>query len=215
MEEPEFKKFLHQGLGRVILFLMQHDAAPYREAILDACLHNRAYDPQVEGSRADYMHEVIELTGEVSDYRGEILKSLASSNEHWDTGQLFGLAGIFARHGDGEARQAMYARFRADCAQGHEVGIRALLELDNTDALIFIANYYGERLLAGADCDFDDYLLTAASYAGISEPWAVLRNAAAEHPPIQAYLTEVQRKLERRQALKTEPPTRRPRPIQR
>jgi len=54
-ENPiEFQKMLHAGMGRAILFLMNQDAAQYRDVILDACLHNYAYDQQCEGSRRVY-----------------------------------------------------------------------------------------------------------------------------------------------------------------
>lgn len=43
----EFARWLAHGLGRPILYLRDHDAEPYRDVILDACLHNRCYDWQL------------------------------------------------------------------------------------------------------------------------------------------------------------------------
>jgi hypothetical protein len=55
METREFKNAIALGLGRAVLHLLDRDVHPFREVILDACLHNKAYDPQVESSRAAYM----------------------------------------------------------------------------------------------------------------------------------------------------------------
>lgn len=40
MDIREFKRILNLGLGRAILYLREHDPAPYREAILADCLHH-------------------------------------------------------------------------------------------------------------------------------------------------------------------------------
>ena len=37
MEPAEFRRVLHNGLGRAIRYLREHDAAPHREALLHAC----------------------------------------------------------------------------------------------------------------------------------------------------------------------------------
>jgi len=59
METSEFKNAIALGLGRAVVTLLDRDVHPFREVILDACLHNKAYDPQAEGSRAAYMVEAI------------------------------------------------------------------------------------------------------------------------------------------------------------
>jgi hypothetical protein len=52
MEVRELERLLHIGPGRAILFAQANNLTPYHDLILHACLHNTAYDPQCEGSRA-------------------------------------------------------------------------------------------------------------------------------------------------------------------
>ncbi|MGB8648588.1 MAG: hypothetical protein WCF84_25350 [Anaerolineae bacterium] len=47
MEIPEFKRLIDAGHGRPVRYLQKHDAAPYRDVILHACLHNTSYDRQL------------------------------------------------------------------------------------------------------------------------------------------------------------------------
>lgn len=68
MNQQQFADYLFQGLGRPYLYLQQHDAAPYREQLLHACVYNPIYDPQCEGSRATYLHEMILLTHDPATY---------------------------------------------------------------------------------------------------------------------------------------------------
>lgn len=69
----EFAPILTIGLGRALLHLREHDAAPYRKAILHACLHSMVYDRQTEHSREQYLLDIINLTGERDFYRSHIL----------------------------------------------------------------------------------------------------------------------------------------------
>ncbi len=45
----EFARSLVSGRGNAVLHLQTHDAAPYREVILNACLHCVAYDAYLNG----------------------------------------------------------------------------------------------------------------------------------------------------------------------
>ena len=118
MEAQEFERLLHIGLGRAILFAQTHDLAPYSDRILHACLHNIAYDPQCEGSRARYMFDIIHLTDQVQFYREHILAALARSEPSgdWDSYQLFDFARLFAQSGDTVARQLIYDTFVRNAA---------------------------------------------------------------------------------------------------
>ena len=48
----EFERLLHLGLGRAVLFLRAHDATPYREALVRACVHELRAAIYAQGSRA-------------------------------------------------------------------------------------------------------------------------------------------------------------------
>src|SRR5437660_6676085 len=112
MDAGEFEKITNLGLGRAVLHLREHDSTPYREIILDACLHNKAYDPQIEGSRAEYVVDLMRSSGNLSFYAQEVIRSLTEEVNDWDTPHRFRIARLLAQSGDQFARQAMKAAFR-------------------------------------------------------------------------------------------------------
>ncbi len=77
MEFAEFQRILNIGLGRAILYLQQHSASPYRDAILYAVPD---MSPRSIGSwkadHADYLWEVIQLTGEPEFFKQRCWKRL-------------------------------------------------------------------------------------------------------------------------------------------
>jgi hypothetical protein len=76
MNADRFEKAVALGLGRPVLYLLNHDARPYREIILDACLHNKANDPQVEGGRAAYLIDLMRASGDQKFYEEAVVQSL-------------------------------------------------------------------------------------------------------------------------------------------
>jgi hypothetical protein len=193
VEAAEFQRILEIGLGRAITFLEEHDAAPYRDAILRACVHNMAYDPQVEGSRAQYMFEIVQRTGEEAFYRDGILAALMPASDEWDAHQLFDLARMFAQAGDERARQAMYDKFARDDTEEHFTGAEALIQLDGLPGLLYVANRIGETMLAGPDIWEDDYLVNVAEErCGKEEIRRALAEAQAGNPSISAYVNALE-----------------------
>jgi hypothetical protein len=158
MQIEEFQRILQCGLGRVILYLQEHDATPYQEYILDACLHNNAYDPQSEDNKAQYLYEIIQLTHKESFYREAILNAMATAplptpefsvDIDWDVSQFFAFGLIFAQQGDEEARQAMYQLFIKRASRICEFGADELIDLDGLDGFIFVARHLHH--IAGLD----------------------------------------------------------------
>jgi hypothetical protein len=114
MNHAELKHVLEVGLGRIIVFLQQHDARPYHDLILDACIHNMAYDPQVEGTFEQYVFDIIQMTGEPMVFRDHLLANLPEDMEDdRDELHMVRLAKLFAQQGDAEARQAIYDKVAA------------------------------------------------------------------------------------------------------
>ena len=99
MNKRAFRRALRYGFGRAILHLQQHDAAPYRDDILDGCLHDWTPLPHLFYRRADYMFEIVSLTGERNFYRDHILAAVASADDDLDGRHVFALARLFAEAG--------------------------------------------------------------------------------------------------------------------
>jgi hypothetical protein len=187
MDVQEFQHLLELGLGRAILYLRDHDARPYRDVILHACLHNLAYDKQCEGNRAEYLFDIIQLTGESEFYRERILTGLATLSDDWDS-QLYDLARLFAQHGDAHARQVMYDTFAKSSGEDFYYG-HTLIELDGLEGYLFVANCIGDQAVISEDLwIYRNLHHTAEEQCGEDEARHALERASAENSRIQDYL---------------------------
>ncbi len=130
MDIEAFTHAINNGLGRAVLWLRHHPWRPYEAAITHVCLHNTAYDAQCEGSRAEYVYDIIRLTDSPETFAEITAKGLLASKDYWDTYHLYHLARLLAQGGDTAARDAVYAKFRQDDAQEHFIGSDQIFRLD-------------------------------------------------------------------------------------
>lgn len=193
MDTIDFQRALSLGLGRTVLYLADHDAISYGEMILDACLHNRAYDPQVEGSRAGYMFDIIRRSGDAAFYADAVIRSLSDEEHDWDTPQRFELARLLAQSGNPFAREAMYSAFRAKELSASDIAAQ-FVELDGIQGLLFAARQIGEQLARNQDQWEDDQLLLMAfEICGRNVVDAALSEASNTDEAIKLYLTAVEK----------------------
>jgi hypothetical protein len=206
MDPGEFRRILHNGLGRAILYLHNHDAAPHREAIHFACLHNTVFDRQINGSNAEYIYEAIELSGEAEFYRNALLIGLREPTEEYHLGQICDLLKCFAQHGDQGARQALYDAFDRDEA-AYEA-MFAVVELDGLPGFIHVAEGVGPSAEHDADFWEGEYFLGKLEERYGNEATRVAVAAAAgESPRIAAYLAAIERKSPRPRRIRFDPET--------
>ncbi|MBW4604287.1 MAG: hypothetical protein KME29_33155 [Calothrix sp. FI2-JRJ7] len=159
MDEAEFTSSLFKGLGRPHCYYQRHKHFPYRDALMNACLYNPVYDHQVEGARTNYYWELLNITACNTDIRQHILEALRNPVEEMDIEQLFGFALNYACSGDTVARQLMYSKCAEYAYAGDTLGAKQLVELDNIDAFLFIAEHRGRTNEAQPDFWDNDWLL--------------------------------------------------------
>ncbi len=200
MKTSEFQRALKRGFGRAVLHLRKHDGHAYRVMILDACLHNRAYDPQVEGSRARYMIDVMRESGEMAFFTDALLRSLSDTEHDWDTPQRFELARRLCQSGNAEARDAMYAAFRNSEISATDVAVE-FMELDGIQGLLFVVSQIGSQMARNPEQWEDDFLLKEARrLCGQETVDATLQDAAKTDASIRAYLDGVNKNIALRTA---------------
>ncbi|HEX3051238.1 MAG TPA: hypothetical protein VHP83_11325, partial [Aggregatilineaceae bacterium] len=214
MQVSEFKRILEIGLGRAILFLQTHDATPYREAILEACLHDTRYDGQAESRRATYLFDVIAQTGFQEFYREPILQALeiASDPNTYDSLQLNDLATNFADQGDQAARRLVYDQFVAHLTSddwGDVTRAHNLISLDGTDGFLFAVEQFGKRLPACSEQEPPYWFPSLEKNWDDDERtyWDAAIQRAADNPHLAAYVAFEQ---ERRANQKTKTSRRKP-----
>jgi hypothetical protein len=154
MNAEQFAEWLFRGLGRPYLHLQDHDSTPYHEPLLHACLYNPVYDRQCEGTRAEYLFNLIALTRSPSPFHTHIIDAFATPDEDMDFEQLFDFALIFAQAGNASARQLMYEQFSAYAGDGNDFGATQLIDLDGIEGFRFVASRLGQ--VARDDPDFWD-----------------------------------------------------------
>ncbi len=192
VDQDRLGRHLAQGLGRVVSFLQANDTVAYRDAILHACTHNTALDPQLEGSRAAYMLDVMQATGEPSFYRERILVALAGVTEHWDAVQLFQLVRLFAVAGDPNARSALYAKFFRDDTAQRFTGAEELVALDGLAGFMAAARQIGTSMRADPEVwEDDDFLSLARDRCGRAVVDQALGEAAARDQDIATYVRAI------------------------
>ena len=206
-EPAEFERVLRLGLGRAILLLRTHDAAPSRAAILDACVHHTAYDPQVEGRRTAYLWDVLAASGDPSVFLDDLLAALLEVTTYWDADQLFDLARHFAQAGHDRAREAMYAKFRQNDAEEPFVGAEALIRLDGLDGLLAVAEQVGQTLQADPRAWVDPWLFVVANdVCGEQPARAALEAARRTRPAIGAFVDALDAERAQRPATRRQYP---------
>ena len=179
----------------MVLFLRENDAAPFREAILDSCLHHRAFDRQTESYRTEYLFDIMQATGEPEFYAAHIRQALAEDNEGYSYGQLYELSARLAGNGDADARCAMYARFAREAPRLDTTGTGDLVALDGLTGYLFVAEQFQQHPLPEEDYWEEAGLLKQLEEKmGRETARQALEDAAQDRPLLTAYLAGVERK---------------------
>jgi hypothetical protein len=192
MDENEFRRLLQIGLGRAILYARDHDVRAFRVLILDACLNCYAIDPESEGTRADFMLDLVNTLPDRDYYRDGVLAALPNCGDDWHAKQRFRFASCMAQNGDERAKRLMYESFVPGPIMGETIAID-FLNLDGMAGFLFAVGKIGELLLAnpyGVDLGF--LMSVATENLGEKKVWDCLRDEAARNPPVQAYLSAVE-----------------------
>ena len=195
MDEDQFRRLLQLGHGRAILYARDHDVEGFRKLILDACLHCQAYDAQIEGTRASYMLDLLDLTTDKEFYYDEVLKALPGCGDDWDAAQRFHFAACLVVDGNKRAKRAMYESYNPGPKKGEAIAIE-FLQMDGINGLLFATEKIGALLMATTEKVDLGWLMSAARETlGEQETQEALRKAGAENPRIEAYrLAEEERR---------------------
>lgn len=187
MDEDQFRQLLQLGHGRAILYARNHNVEGFRNVILDACLHCRAYDAQMEGTRASYMLDLLDLMPGKDFYYDEVLNVLPGGGDDWDAAQRFHFAACLASDGNDRAKRAMYESYNPGPKKGEAIAIE-FLQMDGIDGLVFAIEKIGALLTTTTEkVDLGWLLSVARETLGEQETRDILQKAAAENPRIETY----------------------------
>jgi hypothetical protein len=204
LTRDQFACALAHGLGRVRLHLERCGAAGMEDLILDACVHNRSYDPQCENDRASWLDDLL-VAGRIEQQVLPLLIAAVSrpaEASDRDTLHACGVAGRLAARGHAPAREALYAAFRLDPERTSPFGTEEIIAVDGPAGLVFVADAIGAALAADPAQHVDEHLRYLLRFYdelhGDGQARLVLEETAATHPHIRLYLDrldQVQREL--------------------
>jgi hypothetical protein len=200
LSKEEFALALQRGQGRALLHVQKYGLHDESALVLEACLHDQAYDPQCEDSRAKWLFDMFHSTAEYKRFSAAILSALASETDTWDLQQLCELASLMAARGDEKAHSALRSRVLQQAAAGGDnwVGAHELVKLDGIDAVVQLARCYGNQLLKDSEANPPplDQLFREIDIPVHARN--IVQELSASEPAIRAYWNYILRNDERR-----------------
>jgi len=153
LSREEFEAALQRGQGRAFLHVRKYGLQNVADLLLEACLHDKAYDPQCEDSRAEWLLEMFRDSSEYEIFATSILTALGNETEGWDLLQSCEIAALMALNGDEEAHSALLLRVmrQSEGIDDNWVGASELVRVEGVDAVVKLARNYGNLLLKNPD----------------------------------------------------------------
>jgi len=192
----KFYDSLKRGTGEAYVIAKNNPTIDFSNYVIKGALKNFAYDGQSEGSRAQYIFDIISTTQKQTKIKEAIINGLASEQEDtWSLTHLFDLSKLYAQNNNLEFKQAIYDRFLKNPIEGSDwVGYQEILELDGLNGLIHIAEKFGKVVAKNPDDWQDDSIIRHfqgdnPNINAITE----LENRAKTNKHIRLYLENVER----------------------
>lgn len=192
----KFYDSLKRGTGEAYVIAKNNPTIDFSSYVIKGALKNFAYDGQSEGSRAQYIFDIISTSQKQTKIKEAIINGLAREQEDtWSLTHLFDLSKLYAQKGNSEFKQAIYDRFLNNPIEGSDwVGYQEILELDGLNGLIYIAEKFGKVIAQNPDDWQDDSIIRHfqddnPNIKVIKE----LENRAKTNKYIRLYLDNVER----------------------
>jgi len=192
--KQKFKSSIKRGTGEAYLILKENRELNVSKYIYDAAIKNYAYDTQCEGSRGQYICDIINLSPQKSILIKNVLKHLEKQKKCGENlEQLFDIAKILSLQGNMAAKRSLYKRFRSNTRRGYELGGQsAVIGLDGIEGLKAVAEVRGEMLTKDSDDWEDDwYIRHFQEEHPKVKVMAMLKEVAQNNVFIQKYLDAI------------------------
>ena len=161
LTREQFADAVSKGLGRAMIYFKRYELDDVADIVLDACVHNKVYDAQLESGRADWLYVMFKNSPQYNDFREAILSALKNKNEWYDTVQLCELAKEMALDGDENARTTLkdfVLKSAAIPGRSHNSGVVDYIKVEGSKAVLELAKIYGKRLIDNPDDEVPDNL---------------------------------------------------------
>jgi len=180
-----FDDWLAKGLGRAVIHLSNSGGAPHRDSVLNACIHDLAYDRQCEGGREEYLKDLIRASGEDQFIRDGIFRALSADHleaDRVDLTQIVAVSRMFADRGDSVLKRSMYEAVRRIGFSHGQDCLVELVAMDGIEALEFALGQFPESLGAFELSTLDSLLSTLETRDGVAEARKAISEASSLSP---------------------------------
>ncbi|MEC9372475.1 MAG: hypothetical protein VYC34_01470 [Planctomycetota bacterium] len=142
-----FRRALRVGHGRAMQHARQFGVEGVFDLVVELAFENEGYDGQTEASYADWLVDMLEMTGRVDGFLQEVERRFAAALEA-GAEEASGAPTLeeLAKRGHERARALLYSALAGYRSPESFWQSRALIELDGTDGLIAVASAMGRRL---------------------------------------------------------------------
>ena len=147
-----FEQELEKGTGVPYLLLKKGCIQPSEqiEEILYAnIIENKAYDPQCEGSRTEYLYDLLELYPHREKIDERVIAYFNTMDDRdWGELQVFGFVRKLAesRRFDKTELYKKFEQYAEEDMYNGMIGLSDLLLLDKYEAVVYLARYFGTHI---------------------------------------------------------------------
>jgi len=160
VNKEEFRRALMYGFGSAIIFLKNcNNCEEYLDIIFDFSIHNYAFDSQCEGSRVQYLWDLILASSNIEKLQERIMKKLEDDDSSIYHYQIYQLGVLFAQESEYNPIELMKRHFRYDEDYGSFVGEEEIIELEGDKGILFVANIIAKRLQEDVNYDGDYFFI--------------------------------------------------------
>ena len=155
--KQRFFSSLKRGTGEAYLIQKDNSNIDFSSLILKGTTTNFAYDNQAEGSRADYIYQLIQKSKHKEKIISTFLTKLQfEKNDLHGLDQMCDLAVHFYKDGNIAAKTALYNRFEKNNLEEYEFcGQEQLMKIDGINGVLKVAEVVGKTLFENPD-DYED-----------------------------------------------------------
>lgn len=194
LSSESLRSALAKGLGRALQSARAAGKLVDEEPVLDACVHNRAFDPQLEGSRVSWLIEILTAADAIDRLQAPILRALRNSMDVWDLCQLCDFAEYFAGRGVEEAKAELYRVLdHGGDLQAPWLAQEQIIRLEGLDGLLRIAERRGAAIRRGEDeWDLLQLVRDAERHHPPESVAAALASAESASPDIREFIARLE-----------------------
>lgn len=205
LDIEKFKTGIKNGTGTSFKILLKNKRIinqNIENIIYNASINNLAYDAQSEGSRAEYMFNLISLYGNPDILIERIVSYFKRMKKNdWSAYQVFEMIEILIKKGYNIEKALLYKKiewYLINNKRDDIPGISSLLRLEGVNGLLFITEKIGFLIKNNSSLWIDDSIIREASEITNKNCYLILKEKSKSNKLIHIYIKSVDKNRSQR-----------------